>query len=145
MSLFILYHVLPNESDSQIHSSANSEFPTLKSASTASHTSTNWGEILTNSTSYSCEFYLDLRGRPDSDDRPSVPTPSPLGRLTLVSSGLQKKKIAQLLPLKAQFQIFGRTWQNNLELCDKRASFHASKATIYIYQRVWMSRDNISL
>lgn len=38
---------------------------------------------------FSCH-YLNLRGRPDSDDRPSVPTPSPWGWLTLVSSGLWK-------------------------------------------------------
>lgn len=52
---------------------------------------TNWAEILFHySTSFLC-VHLNLRGRPDSDDRPSVPTPSPLGWQTLVSFGLQKR------------------------------------------------------
>lgn len=42
-------------------------------------------------------YYLDLQGRPDSDDRPSVPTPSPWGWLTLVSFGLRGEQITQRL------------------------------------------------
>lgn len=51
-------------------------------------------------TSFLC-VHLNLRGRPDSDDRPSVPTPSPLGWPTLVSFGLQKRKITQYRLLKS--------------------------------------------
>lgn len=59
-------------------------------------------------TSFLC-VHLNLRGRPDSDDRPSVPTPSPLGWPTLVSFGLQKRKITQYRLLKS-LSLVSRTY-----------------------------------
>lgn len=114
-------------------------------AHTASHTSSNWGEMLTNSTSYSNAFTEISKVDQTAMTGHLCPLHLLRGGWHWFLPACRKKNIAQLLLLKAQFQIFGCTCQNNLELCDKRVSFHSSKATIYIYKRVWMSRDNISL
>lgn len=66
--------------------------------------------------------HLNLRGRPDSDDRPSVPTPSPLGWPTPVSFALQRRKIT-ILSFKIPQQLqekkrmcFSFQKSNNLQI-----------------------------
>lgn len=86
-------------------------------------------------------YYLNPQGRPDSDDRPSVPTPSPWGWPILVSFGL--KTTHNILG-----PILTKVCQRTLEFCCQRTNvkselsetdaschWHSSNLHLLIYVR----------